>query len=405
MNAICLFIDRLHSGYLGTYGNSWVETPAIDRMASQSCVFDSAFIDTPRLREVYNSFWQGGHAVLGRESRKQNIALARLLSENNIHSMLLTDEPSVAQHPLVQGFDEMAEFRPPEHPSMAADEGETHLVRCFSRMVEWLESAPDSFCLWTHLSGMNAAWDAPYAFRARFAEADDPDPPRFVEPPGGILAEEFDPDVLLGVSQAYAGQVKLLDMCIEGFLEFFAEWSRAESTMIVFASTRGFPLGEHHRVGPCDDAIYAELVQIPLIVFIPEEDAAGVRGASLVYPGDVYSTVLEWFGVSPTPGGLIERSLLGEIRGADQSFRDRLCLSGPDGQLGIRTPGWYLRKSSRLELFAKPDDRWEVNDVSGRCLDIAEQLENEMNRYINHLQNGTVNDLPDLSPILKEGLD
>lgn len=405
MNAICLFIDRLHAGYLGTYGNAWVETPAIDRMASQSCVFDTAFVDTPRLRDLYYSYWQGNHALLGRQSRREAACMARLLAENGVHSMLLTDEPSVAQHPLVQGFTEMAEFRPPEQPRTANDEGETHLVQVFSRMVEWLETAPDSFCLWTHLSGLNAAWDAPYGFRDRFAEEDDPAPPDFVEPPGGILAEGYDPDVLLGVSQAYAGQVALVDLCIEGFLEFFAEWPRAENTMVVFASTRGFPLGEHRRVGPCDEAIYGELVQVPLIIHVPEANAAGIRGASLVYPSDVYATLLEWFGASFPPGGTIGQSLLGEIRGEIPLQRDRLCLSGPDGQLAIRTPAWYLRKSTEVELFAKPDDRWEVNDVTGRCIEIAEELQDEIAHYVRHLQEGTLDALPELSPVLREGLD
>ena len=63
MNAICLVIDRLHTGFLGTYGNAWVETPAIDRMASQSCVFDNALIDTPRLRGICHSYWQGMHSL------------------------------------------------------------------------------------------------------------------------------------------------------------------------------------------------------------------------------------------------------------------------------------------------------------------------------------------------------
>ena len=405
MNAICICIDRLHAGYLGTYGNAWVETPAIDRMASQSCVFDTALIDTPRLRGLYQSFWQGGHSLLEPDPKRENLCLPSLLAAAGIQSALFTDEPSVAQHPLARHFGEMAEFRPPEQPRLAADVGETHLVQCFSRMVESIDSGDDSFFLWCHFSGMNGVWDAPYLFRERFAEADDPDPPDFAEPPGGILADGYDPDILLGVSHAYAGQVALVDMCIEGFLEFFAEWPGAEDTMVVFASTRGFPLGEHRRVGPCDDAIYGELVQVPLIVYVPGEETAGVRSRSLVYPCDLYSTLLEWFAIENVPKQAVGRSLLPDIYGFDGPTRDRLCLTGPDGQQAIRTPAWYLRKSAEIELFAKPDDRWEVNNVSDRCLDIVEELDVEMARYIKHLQKGTLDELPELNRVLLEGLD
>ena len=62
--------------------------------------------------------------------------------------------------------------------------------------------------------------------------------------------------------------------------------------------------------------------------------------------------------------------------------RDRLCIAGRDGQRAIRTPSWYLRTgsssrdatASAAELYFKPDDRFEVNELLGRCPDVAEQL-------------------------------
>ena len=63
MNAICLVIDRLHRGFLGAYGNTWIETPAFDRLAAESFVFDQMLVDSPRLGPLYRSFWQGLHAL------------------------------------------------------------------------------------------------------------------------------------------------------------------------------------------------------------------------------------------------------------------------------------------------------------------------------------------------------
>ena len=63
MNAICLVLDRLHAGYVGAYGNSWIETPALDRLASRSLVFDRALVDSPELERLYRSYWQGWHAL------------------------------------------------------------------------------------------------------------------------------------------------------------------------------------------------------------------------------------------------------------------------------------------------------------------------------------------------------
>ena len=70
---------------------------------------------------------------------------------------------------------------------------------------------------------MAARWDAPYAFRARYAEQDDPPPPDSAEVPRFMLEKDFDPDLLLGIAQSYAGQVTLLDLCVGALLEFLHE--------------------------------------------------------------------------------------------------------------------------------------------------------------------------------------
>ena len=43
MNIILLIIDTMRYDYIGTNGNDWIETPNLDRLASQSWCFDRAF--------------------------------------------------------------------------------------------------------------------------------------------------------------------------------------------------------------------------------------------------------------------------------------------------------------------------------------------------------------------------
>ena len=65
MNGLCLILDRLHAGYVGAYGNSWIETPELDGLAARSFLFDQCLVDSPRLETLYRSYWQGWHALLG----------------------------------------------------------------------------------------------------------------------------------------------------------------------------------------------------------------------------------------------------------------------------------------------------------------------------------------------------
>ena len=46
----------------------------------------------------------------------------------------------------------------------------------------------------------------------------------------------------------------------------------------------------------------------------------------------------------------------------------------------LQTHAWKLIvEGDRTSLYVKPDDRWEVNDVSRRCPSIVESMENVMN--------------------------
>ena len=51
-------------GILAAYGNTWINTPAIDRLAAESFVLDRAVIDSPQLEIIYRSLWQGLHAMV-----------------------------------------------------------------------------------------------------------------------------------------------------------------------------------------------------------------------------------------------------------------------------------------------------------------------------------------------------
>ena len=44
---LVLAVRGLHLGFLGCYGNDWVATPTLDRLAAEGVVFDLHFADCP----------------------------------------------------------------------------------------------------------------------------------------------------------------------------------------------------------------------------------------------------------------------------------------------------------------------------------------------------------------------
>ncbi|MEE8451581.1 MAG: sulfatase-like hydrolase/transferase [Thermoguttaceae bacterium] len=404
MNAICLVIDRLHAGYIGAYGNSWIQTPSLDRLACEAFTFDQAHVDSPCPERLYRSYWQGWHAM-GQPPSPERPSLAAMLRTSGVETALLTDDPAVAEHPSAADFDELIEIDRPWEAQGVDRIEQTHLAKCFVRAIDFLESARQPLLLWCHMAGLGTTWDAPLEFRQTYAEEGDPDPPTSAEVPDRRLAAGYDPDELLGITQSYAGQVSLLDTCLGAFLEFFESSPLRDDTMLVLTSPRGFPLGEHGRVGPCDGALYGELVHVPLMIRLPDGLGAAARSQALVGPTDLWATLLEVCGVTQPPPSPEAGSLMPILRQETDMLRDRFCILGEGPDRAIRTPAWALRTAAPPELFAKPDDRWEVNDVADRCDAVVQDLSNALAQYEQAIRADEVVSLPPLGQILLDGFE
>jgi arylsulfatase A-like enzyme len=224
---------------------------------------------------------------------------------------------------------------------------------------------------------MDAPWDAPQALRAAYADEEDPSPPDFSDVPNRRLPERFDPDELLGITHAYAGQVAAFDASLGAFLDELDGSAFAENTQLTLLSARGFPLGEHRRIGACDSALYNELVQLAWWMRFPDGLGRLARAQALVQPFDLPATLLDWLEIPGAPlPALPGGSLMDVIRGQRQSIRDHVFMKS-DSDRAIRTPAWLLRQpaSGPSELYAKPSDRWEVNEVARLCGEVVEGLE------------------------------
>ena len=125
----------------------------------------------------------------------------------------------------------------------------------------------------------------------------------------------------------------------------------------------------------------------------------GTRASqALVQPADVYATLKDWSQGDSTPwpsDPFAGRSMF-QLLPPQDWIRDVALVRSNPTQMAISTPAWFLRVSVagdehkkhefvsdhqhfgnrfRLELFAKPDDYFEVNDVSNRCLDVIDEFQ------------------------------
>ncbi len=340
-NVITVVVDRLHAGMIGAYGNSWIRTAALDQLASESFLFDQALTDSPLLEPIYRGYWLGIPATYPAAAEGETTAtLPRLVQAAGIATALVTDEPDVVGLPWASDFGQRVQLEPSGMAAEAQHIGETEVARLFGAATDWLAGAREPFFLWVHARGMAGPWDAPWELRQQFADDEDPPPPRMVDAPDCRLAEDFDPDELLGIVQAYAGQVAVLDACLAAFLYELARSPMAASTQLNFLSARGFPLGEHLSVGTSAGALYNELVQTAWLMRFPDRAGAMVRTQALVRPSDLPGTLVEALGLDCGAGRRARRACWESRAASRKSFATTLRSSARPSARFARRPGF-----------------------------------------------------------------
>lgn len=376
--ALVLVVDGWGAGFAGCYGNSWLETPALDQWACQSVLLEQCLTECPDPLVLYPHLLAGTHPLSGGPGASP----LDVLHHADIPVHLLTDDARLADLRHTTHVDSVETF--PDLPPLTADSAEaTHLARFFGVLLEWLEQSPREEIIWAHSRGILGPWDAPYEYRASLADEDDPDPPELIQPPFERENRQFDSDHVLGITQAYAGQVIVLDMLLGVLLDALEELPDDQQPLVVLTSTGGYPLGLHGQIGRVEGSplrLYSDTLHVPLMIRQPGARDGLARVQGLAQLGDLLPTILNHFGLAPHH--LAGRNLLSD---ADQGHSHVLCCL--DDQRSLRTTHWSLRyhlpqsqapletverDQIVTELFVKPDDRWEINNVADRCPNVAE---------------------------------
>ena len=385
-SSLLITVDRLNPSFLGPYGGTSAATPNFNRLAAQSLVMEYAISDAADLALVLRSYWQGVHACAAPE-RSVSPGVLQLLETAHVRTTLVSDDPAVVAHPLAESFHERVQLPDSPSSSCAAAAEETQLAQSLAAALEILAEQRAPFHLHLHLQGLAGPWDAPLDLRETLRGEDDPEPRDDASGPALRLEPDYDPDLLVGITQAYAAQVMLLDMALGVLLDAVDGHSARDELLLIVTAPRGFPLGEHLIVGQAETALYGELLHVPLLVRRGDKLGALARDHALVQPADISATLAEWFDLPRPPPSPQASSLLARTMPSPAPWPREQTLSIADGQRATRTSAWFLRQTMRSaenaagdhdlntsELFSKPDDRYEANEISSLCPLIAEQL-------------------------------
>src|SRR5262245_40945850 len=99
MKILLLHVNGLHLGYLGCYGNDWVQTPNLDRLAAEGIVFDQHIADCPRLST--KSAFTGQlcfPSADGQEAKNEAPSLPAILDSHGIPHTVLNGQGKSAKN-------------------------------------------------------------------------------------------------------------------------------------------------------------------------------------------------------------------------------------------------------------------------------------------------------------------
>ncbi len=335
MRAIVVLFDSLNRKFLPNYGCGWTHAPNFERLGRRTVTFENAYGGSmpcmPARRELHTGRYNFLHRSWG-PLEPFDDSVPQLLGENGVYTHLATDhqhyfeDGGATYHGRFSSFEffrgqqgdrwkgQVAEPEVPEslrinrYASWRHDwVNRAHLAReedhpqtlLFDAGIEFLETnaGEDRWLLQLECFDPHEPFfsyeDQKRHYPHDYAgpQFDWPDYKRTDEPDDAVEHARLEYAALLTKCDASLGRV----------LDFMDEHAMWEDTMLVVCTDHGFLLGEHGWWGKNVQPWYDENIHTPLFVWDPREAVGGVRTDALVQTVDLGPTLLDLFGVEPTP--------------------------------------------------------------------------------------------------------
>jgi len=385
MKTIYLMSDTFRRDHIGAYGNKWIRTPNLDRLAAESALFERAYIGSfptiPNRRDTLL-----GHGDQGlpfnrwKMIENDETTLPERLAEKKIPSMLITDTQNNVTNSknLYKGFTAWALNRGQEGDVCWLDENvplefpvPQDLIRYRAEMwhrvlvnrahrrvetdwfapgtytmaIEWLQQnyKRKDFFLWIDTFDPHEPWDPPEyyldlydrGYKGRVFDA----PTYGLRKKMGITDRE-----MKNIRARYAGEVTMVDTWVGQLLGALERLGILDETIVIFTSDHGTMFdtpGDNGLIckpntvgadGMCMSA--GRPMKQPLQYYPIFENVArvplmirmpgmkkGNRLRAIVQPWDMTATILDLVGIKKPPD-LIGESHLPLISGEKKKIRD-----------------------------------------------------------------------------------
>ena len=363
MRTIFILMDSLNRHMLPAYGNDWVRTPNIDKLAERGVVFENHYCGSmpciPARRDLLTgriSFletrWgplEPWDDLLPDQLRDQTGTYCHMITDHphyfnggagdRYHSTFdsweyLRGQPWDPWHGVVhpKGLPEGARtycYTKYRHQHLAnleyrdAEDDESHSsVQCTQAACDFVDRNhdADNWHLHLELFDPHEPFDCPRTYLDEYG--DTWSGPPYTCPDYAPLDEETDTaEAIEHVRKAYAGTLTMSDRWLGLLFDKMDRFNMWQDTAVILTSDHGYLLGEHGYWAKNYMLCYDELVHLPLIVWHPE--AAPGRRQALTGAIDIMPTIMDLHGAKDEPPSVMGKSLSRLLR-SDQEHHDAL---------------------------------------------------------------------------------
>jgi len=350
-NVVLVTIDTLRADRLGCYGYAEIETPYLDRLASEGILFENALTTVPFTLPAHSSIMTGvyppvhgvrenvGYALDERlPTLAEDLSAAGRRTGGFVSAFVLDGRWGIDR-----GFDRYYdEFKVQDTGMLNIGAVQREGTETIEQAGAWLdETAGSPFFLWLHLFEPHDPYEAPEPYASRYPQ------------------------------RPYDAEVAYTDSLVGRLREMLEGRDLLERTLLIVTGDHGEGLGDHGEYFH-GYFVYDSTARVPLIVRLPGARLGGRRVAAAVSHVDLRPTVLEALG-RPAPaipsrqGG---RSLLPLLLGMDDGERSAYVESyyslyhyGWAPLRAIHTGPLKFIDAPEPELYRLADDPGETENV------------------------------------------
>lgn len=345
-NFIFFLTDDISATDIGPYGNTWIKTPNLNRMAEQGLVFDRAYLTASSCSVSRNSI------ITGRYPHNTGAPELHMpLPEGQV--TFIQQLRDAGYHTVISGKNHMGE--PSQLGFQVASRGPSS-----SGSADWVELLANRpkdqpFFAWFASHDAHHGWDKEPGLRTY--DPDDVQVPPYMAD-GPLTRRDM---------ASHASEVSRTDDFVGKLMAELERQGIAGNTYLVYAADNGRPFPR------CKTRMYDSGVQTPLLIWNPGK-IRPARTTALASAIDLAPTFLELAGVKPAPSiqGVSLVPVLKDVKASvrDYAFSERNWHVYSAHERAIRHGDWlYIRNNfpekpalsaeSKMPSYPAAREYWE----------------------------------------------